>query len=227
LAGHAAARVGAGLVTLAAPADALPLYATAPAAVLMASLEDLPILLADRRRNAWLLGPGGGVGGSLRRQVLAVLEAERAAVLDADALTSFADDPATLFSAIAAPTILTPHEGEFARLFATDGDKPARARAAARRSGAVVVLKGADTVIAAPDGRLAINANGPPTLATAGTGDVLAGLCVGLLAQGMPAFEAAAAAVWLHGAAAARLGPGLIADDLPLSVAAVLAALVP
>src|SRR5262249_20237517 len=148
-------------------------------------------LLEDRRRNTVLIGPGAGVGAETREMVLAALGARKRLVLDADALTSFAEDPQRLFSAIGSPCVMTPHAGDFARFFEATGNKPERARHAAQRSGAVIVLKGADTVVTAPDGRVAINANAPAELATAGSGDVLAGIALGLLAQGMEPFTAA------------------------------------
>ena len=225
LAARAALRVGAGLVTVACTRETLPIYALAPSVITapVATEADYQALLADRRKNAVLLGPGNGVGPQTRGRALAALGAGKAVVLDADALTSFEARPSDLFEAIEGDCVLTPHEGEFGRLFADrDGDKLARARAAAALSGAVVLLKGADSVIAAPDGRAAINANAPPELATAGTGDVLAGLIVGLLAQGMTSFDAACAAAWLHGETGAALGPGLIAEDLPEALPAIL-----
>jgi hydroxyethylthiazole kinase-like uncharacterized protein yjeF len=194
-------------------------------------------LLADERRNAVVLGPAAGVGEETAAKVLAALGRDRALVIDADALTSFADKPELLFAAIRngqGAAVLTPHEGEFARLFhaAPDFvalgsevarlDKLARARLAARASEAVVVLKGPDTVIAAPDGRAAINENGTPYLATAGSGDTLCGIIGGLLAQGMPVWEASCAGVWLHAEAGASIGPGLIAEDLAEALPGVL-----
>lgn len=232
LAARAASRAGAGLVTVAAPEPAFPIYAGALTGVIVrpaSGTEGFRDLLADPRRNAVLIGPGAGLAPETRDRVLAALAARKRTVLDADALTVFADEPGTLFASIRSDCVMTPHEGEFARLFGRaaeiSGGKLERARHAARESGAVVLLKGNDTVIAAPDGRAAINETAPPQLATAGSGDVLAGIVVGLLAQGMPAFEAAAAAVWLHADAARRVGAGLVAEDLIELLPAALAVL--
>ena len=214
LAAQAARRTGAGLVTIAAPEAAWPVYACGPPGLLVDSLDAWPALMADARKNAVLVGPGAGVGEATRGLALDACAAGKAMVLDADGITSFVNDRDALFAGLHAGCVLTPHDGEFARLFDTAGSKLDRGRAAARDSGAVILLKGADTVVAAPDGRAVINANAPPDLATAGSGDVLAGIVVGLLAQAMPAYPAACAAVWMHGAAAAGFGPGLIAEDL-------------
>lgn len=218
MAARAAARAGAGLTTIAVSEIALPIYAAALTSIMVAPLatpEDFDRLLDDRRFSGLLIGPGAGVGLETRARVLAMLRTGRPTVLDADALTAFQEDPSALDHAIFGPCVLTPHDGEFQRLFDASGDKLTRTRAAARRSGAVVVLKGSDTVITAPDGRSIVNSSAPPTLATAGAGDVLSGIVLGLLAQGMDPFLAAAAAVWLHGASATAFGPGLMADDLP------------
>jgi len=234
LAVRAARRVGAGLVSLLCPPETYAVCAAdAPGALVFPARDGADettfhTLLADARRNAVVIGPGHGEAPRLRRRVMEVLEARRACVLDADVFSAFADAPESLFRAVAATgnVVMTPHQGEFARLFPDlSGDRLTRARAAAARSGAVVVLKGAETVIAAPDGRAAINVDAPAWLATAGAGDVLSGLIAGLMAQGMTASGAAAAAVWLHGAAAGRFGPGLIAEDLPEMLPAVLRAL--
>ena len=225
LTARSAARMGAGLVTLAAPRAAWPVYAASLASVItrpIAGIEEFRALLADVRRNAIAIGPGAGTMPAVREMALAALQTGRAVVLDADALTVFADARDELPKAIRGPTVLTPHDGEFHRLFGIAGDKLQRARAAARLSGAIIVLKGPDTVVAAPDGRAIINGNAPPDLATGGTGDVLAGMITGLLAQGMDGFAAAAAAVWLHGEAGSAGGSGLIAEDLPELLPAVL-----
>jgi len=228
LAARGALRAGAGLVTIASPREALAVNAASNLAIMVRPIDgaaELTGFLSDRRFNALAIGPGVGVNEATCERVLAALDGERAVVLDADAITSFATAPQRLAQALKKrlqrATVLTPHEGEFSRFFgALDaqtkaGSKLERARLAASLTGAIVLLKGADTVIAAPDGRASIAANAPVYLATAGAGDVLTGIVTGLLAQGMPAFDAASAAVWLHGEAAAQFGPGLIAEDLP------------
>ena len=230
LAARGSLRAGAGLVTVASPRDALAVNAAQLTAIMLREADDargLKALLADKRKNAVLIGPGVGVGERTRELVLAALGSDAAIVLDADAITSFTDDPASLFASIgsrAAPVVLTPHDGEFARLFGDLAALPKleRARQAAARSGAIVALKGADTVVAAPGGTASINATTSPWLATAGTGDVLGGMVLALLAQAMPAFLATSAAVWLHGKAAKEFGPGLIAEDLPETLPRVL-----
>jgi NAD(P)H-hydrate epimerase len=221
LAALAARRAGAGLVTIAAPRAALPIYRAAEPGNLVTECDGddaFGRLLADERRNAVLIGPGSGHGVRTRNAVLSALEARRLVVLDADALTIFADRPDTLFRAVAGPVLMTPHAGEFRRLFADLGDMPskvARARAAARRSGATILLKGPDTVIASPDGRAVINFHAPSALATAGAGDVLSGIAAGLMARGLAPLAAGSAAAWIHGESGYRFGkPGLIAEDL-------------
>jgi hydroxyethylthiazole kinase-like uncharacterized protein yjeF len=234
LAATAGLRAGAGLVTLAAPAGALAEHAAQLTAVMLREANDprqVEALLADRRINAVVLGPGLGVGAATVDLVHAVLESRAAVVLDADAITSFvgaADRLAAEVLRREAPTVVTPHGGEFARIVPdlVGPSKLENARAAARRSGAIVVLKGADTVVAAPDERASIADNAPPSLATAGSGDVLAGIVGAMLAQGMPAFEAAAAAVWLHGEAGQEAGIGLTAEDLAPALRPVLRRLV-
>jgi ADP-dependent NAD(P)H-hydrate dehydratase / NAD(P)H-hydrate epimerase len=229
-----ALRAGAGLVTLASPRDAMVVNAAALTAVMVHATDtvvEFAELLNDKRLNACVIGPGAGVGERTCDFVLTALSAKRHLVLDADALTSFAVAPDRLFEAIKSESdkqvVLTPHEGEFPRLFSDISNKHPlrskleRVRAAAERSGAVVLLKGRDTVVASPDGHAAIAANAPPWLATAGAGDVLAGMIAGLLAQGAPAFEAACIGVWMHGEAAREAGPGLIAEDLSETLPAV------
>jgi hydroxyethylthiazole kinase-like uncharacterized protein yjeF len=234
MAARGALRAGAGLVTLASPREALAINAAALTAVMVRPVDaaiEFGELLTDKRYNTCIIGPGAGTGERTCDFVHIALHAQRHLVLDADALTSFASNPERLFESIKssedAQVVLTPHEGEFPRLFSDLSNKHPgrskleRARAAAERCGAVVLVKGPDTTIAAPDGRATIAANAPPWLATAGSGDVLAGIIAGLLAQGVPAFEAASIGVWMHGEAAAEAGPGLIAEDLTETLPAV------
>lgn len=228
LAARAALRIGAGLVTLLCPATAVPEHSAQTNAVMVRACDqptELAGRLADERIRAVLLGPGGGADERMRHMVRAAAASRRPLVLDADALTAYATRLqlflGDLEPARSSGMVLTPHEGEFARLFADIPDmlaqpsKVERAREAARQTGAVMILKGADSVVAAPDGRACIARIDAPWLATAGSGDVLAGIVTGLLAQGMPAFEAASAAVWIHAKAGSAFGPGLTADDLP------------
>ncbi|MFZ5616571.1 MAG: NAD(P)H-hydrate dehydratase [Pseudomonadota bacterium] len=219
LAATAALRSGAGLVTMLSPKDACDENAAHLTAIMLREADGadaIASIVADRRFTATLIGPAAGVGPQTKGRALAILRSPAGAVLDADALTSFEGDAGTLFAALREDDVLTPHEGEFARLFPglKGQGKLAAARAAAARAKAVIVLKGADTIIAAPDARAVINANAPFDLATAGSGDVLAGIIAGMRAQGLPGFEAAAAGVFLHGAAGQIAGPGLVAEDL-------------
>jgi len=231
LAARAALRMGAGLVAVLCDPESLPIYAAALTSVMtkpVATEEDFAAHVTDTRVTGLLIGPGAGVTEETQRKLGAMLAAAKPTILDADALTLYAGKAEKLAHQIKAPCILTPHAGEFSRLFGAlpEGEGRAEAvRQAAQTSGAVVVLKGAATLIAAPDGRLVVNHNATPYLATAGSGDVLAGMALGLVAQGMPAFEAACAAVWLHGETGKSLGPGLIAEDLPERLPAVLQAL--
>ncbi|CAL4868607.1 Bifunctional NAD(P)H-hydrate repair enzyme Nnr [Asticcacaulis sp. MM231] len=225
LSARAALRIGAGLVSVACDPSSLIVYATALQAVMTKPVKDeaaFAELMADRRITAVLLGPAAGITARTRAFVLTALRAGKTCVLDADALTVFQDQPTELFDAIRSPVLLTPHAGEFSRLFGKVTDRESDALRAAQQSGAVVLLKGADTVIAAPDGRILINRAAPPTLATAGSGDVLAGFTGGLMAQGMDVFNAACAAAWIHAEAARIFGPGLISEDLSEAVPQVL-----
>lgn len=230
LATRAARRAGAGLLTIAAPQAALSLYAMEAPGVIVTSCEeaaDLRMLLTNARCKALLIGPGMVPSAGTRATVTAALDSALPCVLDAGALTSFVKDPPALFSRLHASCVLTPHEGEYATLFqnCTCSSRLERARIAAKLTGAVVLLKGSDTVIAAPDKQAVINTNAPPTLATAGAGDVLTGLISGLMAQGMDSFTAACASSWLQGASATCVGPGLVAEDLPEALPDVLATL--
>lgn len=234
LSARGALRAGAGVVTIASPRDALAVHAASNMAIMVREADDaehLNRLLADRRINTVVLGPGGGIGPQMRAKVLAAIRQNRTIILDADALTSFGEKPNELFTEVKnhleSTVILTPHEGEFTRVFSSIYKFPSvkqkleATRSASHETVSVILLKGADSIISSPDGRVVICENAPPYLATAGAGDVLAGMVAGLCAQGMPAFEATAAGVWLHGEAAKEVGPGLIAEDLPEALRAV------
>jgi ADP-dependent NAD(P)H-hydrate dehydratase / NAD(P)H-hydrate epimerase len=225
LAARAAQRIGAGLVTIATPRKSLPVYAESLESVIVREANDVKAwrdLLDDPKRDAVLIGPGLGLGSLQAELVLAALETKKPCILDADGLTNFAAQPEIFFAKLHEQCVLTPHEGEFAKLFGDRIDSAAtkldRDLQAAKIAGCIVLLKGADTIIAAPDGQAILNNNAPPWLATAGAGDVLAGLILGLVAQKMPGFWAAAAAAWLHGRVAGNFGLGLIAEDLVAGV---------
>ncbi|HZZ36513.1 MAG TPA: NAD(P)H-hydrate dehydratase, partial [Caulobacteraceae bacterium] len=227
LAARAGLRVGAGLVTVLSPPDALAVNAAHLEAIMLRPFEnDLELEAAASSAEAAVIGPAAGVDEATLANVLALASTGAALTLDADALTVFRDDPEELFSVLDRDDVLTPHPGEFERIFPgllkTAPERITAARAAAKRAAAVVLLKGPDTVIAAPDGRAAVNLNGSPWLATAGSGDVLAGLIGGLQAQGMESFEAACAGAWIHAQSALAFGPGLISEDLPTLVPQVL-----
>jgi hydroxyethylthiazole kinase-like uncharacterized protein yjeF len=227
LAARAGLRIGAGLVTVLSPPEALLVNGAHLEAVMLKPFEtDVELETAAMSVDAAVIGPAAGVNETTVSNLFALARTGAGLVIDADALTVFRDDPDEMFSVLDRDDVLTPHPGEFERLFkgllAASPERVTAARAAARRSGTVVLLKGSDTVIAAPDGRAVVNGNGSPWLATAGSGDVLAGFVGGLVAQGLDSFEAACAAVWIHAECAAAFGPGLISEDLPGLVPAVL-----
>ena len=225
LAVQSAMRAGAGIVTAAVPTESAIVYRLSLPGAIIHPVRDTGAfieIVEDKRIAACLVGPGNGINVATRERTLAALRQELPVVLDADAISVFEETRELLFNSIQSPCLMTPHEGEFSRLFDFTGDKVSRVREAAARSGATILLKGGDTVIAAPDGKVAINVNAPPDLATAGAGDVLAGFAVGLLARGLDPFEAACIATWIHGEAACAVGPGLIAEDLPDALPGVL-----
>lgn len=230
LAARGALRIGAGAVTVLSPPGALAVNAAHLEAVMLAPFEtETELAAAAEQSEVVIIGPAAGVGEATALNLQALARTGSALVVDADALTSFRHDPEALFACLDRDDVLTPHPGEFERIFpgllTRSPERVSAAREAARRAGAVVLLKGGDTVVAAPDGRAAVTLNGAPWLATAGSGDVLAGFIGGLIAQGMDSFEAACAGAWIHAECGARHGPGLIAEDLPGLAPAVLAQL--
>lgn len=225
LAARAGLRIGAGLVRILCPPDAGPVIAGAMEAVMVSDFDTAEALatLAEPL-DCVVIGPAAGLTQATASNLKALTGTTAALVVDADALTLFKGRAEDLFACLEAKDVITPHEGEFERVFPglLGQGRETAAVEAARISGAHVVLKGRETVIAAPDGRVRVNRNGSPWLATAGSGDVLAGLIGGLMAQGMEPFEAASAAVWIHADAAGRFGAGLTAEDLPGLIPAVL-----
>ena len=218
LSAYAAARMGSGLTTLLVPEVAFAIYASALTSIMVKPFGDIETFnhsINGKRITSFLIGPGAGVIDDTRSQSLKLLDTNCPVVLDADALTAFQGELSLLSSYLHANCVLTLHESEFKRLFSLTDDRVLSVQQAAKVCGAIVVLKGSETVVAAPNGQTMVNNNAPPTLATGGAGDVLAGMIAGLIAQGMPAFEAASAAVWIHGEAAKLFGLGLIAEDLP------------
>jgi len=225
LSAMAAARIGAGLTTVIVPEVAFSIYASALTSVIVRPYKtsvDFEKLISDKRNSAYLIGPGAGVNKETRQHTLSLLKTGKPVVLDADAISVFEDDLASLKNAIKGNCVLTPHEGEFNRLFKLSKDRVKSAKNAALEIGAVILLKGSETIVATPDGRAVSNRNAPASLATGGSGDVLAGMITGLLAQGMEPYFAASAATWLHGEAAHEFGAGLLAEDLPLMLPKVL-----
>jgi ADP-dependent NAD(P)H-hydrate dehydratase / NAD(P)H-hydrate epimerase len=226
LAALSAARIGAGLTSIVVPEIAFPIYATSMLSIMVKPYSDdegLSALISEQKANAYLVGPGAGVNDKTKVHVQMMLSTKNPVVIDADGISVFGGDIQSLVSAIEGECVITPHEGEFVRLFGAIGDRAEAAQKAANITGAIVILKGHETIIAAPNGELVVNRNSSPYLATAGSGDVLAGMVTGLLAQRMPAFSAATAAVWLHGECARELGVGLIAEDIPKILPQVLA----
>lgn len=225
LAARACARTGTGLTTIAVTPRALEIYAKHLESImvrLISSTGNAVKLVNEKTVTGVLIGPGYGLGRKTRGKVTAILETKKPTVLDADALSAFARNPSKLFTQISGPCVITPHEGEFERLFSITGSRIDRARASAKLSNSVVVLKGSETVIASPGGEVIINPPATAYLATAGSGDVLAGIIVSLLAQGMSPFLASAAGVWIHSQIGALLGKSMIAEDMPNTIITVL-----
>ena len=224
LAAMASQKIGAGLVTIISKPDNRNLYAACRASIMVDvwnDMEEFKFIMRDARKNSVIIGPGAG--SDIKDVVLTALSFNKSGVLDADVFSAFKDQPQELFSRLSTRYVLTPHAGEFERLFGPmEGNKLDRARSAAQKSNAIILLKGPDTIIAAPDGTAVISLNGPPTLATAGSGDVLSGLIGGLVAQGMPTFMAACAGCWLQGEAAKIHGLGLTAEDIIYHISQVL-----